>query len=54
MGILLHFAIEGSLKETINNYNIKKVNSQNMKFINFKDYPKFEMNDTIISSTFIH
>lgn len=59
MGILLNYAREGSsehndIKEDIEHYNVEKKDSQNVHFINFEDYPKFEMDDQKISSSFIH
>ncbi len=59
MGILLNYAREGSIehndiKEAINHYDGEKKNSKNVNFINFEDYPKFEMNNQVINSTFIH
>lgn len=59
MGILLNYAREGSeahddIKEAINYYDTEKRNFKNVNFINFEDYPKFEMDDQVISSKFIH
>lgn len=59
MGILLNFAREGSdehsdIKGAIDHYDLEKEDSQNVHFINFEDYPKFEMNDQVITSTFIY
>lgn len=58
MGMLLNFAREGNalhddIKNAIKNYDINKVSSGNIHFINFEDYPKFKMMDDSISSSFI-
>ncbi len=59
MGILLNFAREGSdehsdIKGAIDHYDLEKKDFKNVHFINFEDYPKFEVGDENITSTFIH
>ena len=58
MGMLLNFAREGDdshndIKSAIKAYDSNKVSSKSIHFINFEDYPKFQMLDDSISSTFI-
>ena len=58
MGMLLNFAREGDpshtdIKNSIKAYDLNKISSENIHFINFEDYPKFQMLDDSISSTFI-
>jgi len=59
MGILLNYAREGvvehnDIKEAINYYDSEKKNYKNISFLNFEDYPKFEMTNESITSEFIH
>jgi len=58
MGVLLNYAREGcdehnDIKEKIKIYGTTHNDSIDIKFINFEDYPKFEMHDGKITSTFI-
>lgn len=58
MGMLLNFAREGDslhddIKDGIKAYDVNKIHSEKIHFINFEDYPKFQMLDDSISSTFI-
>lgn len=58
MGVLLNYAREGNdehhdIKEKIKNYDKTHNDSDDIKFINFEDYPKFEMDGEKITSTFI-
>jgi len=58
MGMLLNFAREGDsshddIKKAIKAYDSNKISSDNIHFINFEDYPKFQMLNDSISSTFI-
>ena len=58
MGMLLNFAREGDIlhndiKSDIKTYDLNKQSSKNVHFINFEDYPKFQMLGDSISSTFI-
>jgi DNA phosphorothioation-dependent restriction protein DptF len=59
IGILLNFSREGSdehndIKDAITHYINDKEQSEKIRFINFEDYPKFEMTSNAISSSFIH
>lgn len=59
IGILLNFSREGSnehdvIKKAIQTYISTGRSSQEIKFINFEDYSKFEMKHNVITSTFIH
>lgn len=59
IGILLNFAREGSeehkdIRQAIGNYIEHGGSSDKIKFINFEDYSKFEMEDGKIKSMFIH
>lgn len=58
MGILLNFAREGSdfhedIKNVIRGYDAGIANTEITHFINFEDYPKFQMYEQHISSSFI-
>jgi len=58
MGVLLNYIREGSvehedIKEKIKLYDTKQSNLDDIKFINFENYPKFQMHDGKITSTFI-
>lgn len=59
IGILLNYAREGvpehdDIKEAINHYDTEKTNFKNVSFLNFENYPKFEMTNENITSEFIH
>ena len=59
MGILLNYAREGSndhvdIKNAIDRYDKEDKDSSNIKFINFENYPKFEIDNDEITSHFIH
>jgi len=59
IGILLNFSREGSsehndIKDAITLYINNKEQSEKIIFINFEDYPKFELTNNAISSSFIH
>lgn len=59
IGILLNYFREGSdehndIKNSIDAYINKKAKIETHKFLNFEDYPKFEMAENVISSSFIH
>ncbi len=58
MGIMLNYARYGKsahddIKTAIRNYDANGRSSENIYFINFEDYPKFEMTDGAIGSSFI-
>ena len=59
IGILLNFAREGSdehidIKESIKHYIKTNGSINNIYFINFEDYSKFELFDNDVNSIFIH
>lgn len=59
IGILLNFAREGSdehedIRQAIRNYISNGVSSDDVMFINFEDYSKFEMAHDNITSSFIN
>jgi len=59
MGILLNFSREGSdehddIKLAIQSYIETGQSTQGVIFINFEDYSKFEMENNVINSAFIH
>lgn len=58
MGILLNYARNGkaeheNIKRAIKTYDSENKDSNNIYFLNFEDYPKFEMINDTIGSTFI-
>ncbi|MCK5293404.1 MAG: DNA phosphorothioation-dependent restriction protein DptF, partial [Arcobacteraceae bacterium] len=58
IGILMNYIKEGNplnikIKESIENFLLDKNNKNNIYFINFENYSKFEFNDSKISSPFI-